>query len=45
MDQDWAVGAFLDGAQNRQQLVHVVAVDGADVTEPKLLKQGAANGH
>ena len=45
MDHDGAGGAILDGAQNLQQLVHVVTVNGAEIAKPQLLEQGATDGH
>ena len=45
MDQGRASGAGFHGAQYRQKLVHVVAVNRADVGKPQLLKQGAADRH
>ena len=45
MDQDRAISTRLDGAQNGQQLIHIVAINRADVGKPQLLKQGATNRH
>ena len=44
MDQDRAIRAGFHRAQNRQQLFHVMTVDGADIAEPQFLEQRPANG-
>ncbi len=44
VDQGRPVGADLDGAQHRQELVHVVPVDRADIAESQLLEERAAEG-
>jgi hypothetical protein len=44
VDQDRAVGARLDRAQDGKQLFHVVAVDGADIGKAQFLEERAADG-
>ena len=45
MDQNRAVRAGLDGPKNRQELIHVVPVDGADIGKTQLFEERAADGH
>ena len=45
VDQDRTVGPRPHGAQQGQQLFHVVTVDRPDIGKAQLLEQGAAHGH
>ena len=43
MDQDRSGGPGMGSAQNRQQLIQIVAINRADVGKAQLFEQGAAN--
>ena len=45
VDQHGAVVDLADVLQHLDEVVHVVAVNGADIVEAELLEQGAAGGH